>query len=108
MRMTDRIEDPAGPFRPATAHSGHIGQGPKPGAKRAVNLSVDTELLGLAKALGINLSRTLEDALRRLTEAERTRRWQEENREALQSYDALIAHAGVFGEELLDLDDPTV
>jgi antitoxin CcdA len=72
---------------------------------------VDAEILVVAKDLGLNLSQTLEDALRTLTKEERVRRWQIENKESLDSYNALVERAGVFGEELLDLDDlddPTV
>jgi antitoxin CcdA len=108
--MPKRFEDPAKPFEgtePPRRH-GHIGQGPKPGPKRAVNLSVDADLLRVAKEIGINLSQTLEDALRTRTQDERNRRWQEENRDTVESYNSLIERAGVFGEELLDLDDPPV
>ena len=105
MRMKKKhVEDPANPL----THNGHIGRGPAPGPKRAVNVSVDAAILGVAKEMGVNLSQTLEDALRKLTEDERIRRWQEENRESIESYNALIERAGVFGEELLDFDDPPV
>ena len=105
-----RFEDPAKPFRPQEPikHSGRIGPGPTPGPKRAVNVSVDAEILGVAKELGINLSQTLEDALRGLTEDERIRRWQDAHRESIESYNTLIERAGVFGEELLDFDDSSV
>jgi antitoxin CcdA len=76
--------------------------------KRAVNLSVDAELLDLARDMGLSPSQVLESALRRETEAERIRRWQQVNRKSLDSYNRLIERAGVFGEELLDLDDPAV
>jgi|SRR5215472_6164019 len=111
MRMKKRgLKDPKRPFEGADTpkHSGHIGPGPKPGPKRAVNVSVDAEILAVAKDLGLNLSQTLEDALRKFTEEERVRRWQLENKETLDSYNALVERAGVFGEELLDLDDPAV
>lgn len=85
--------------------NGHIGPGPKLGPKRAVNVSVDAEILAVAKDLGLNLSQTLEDALRALTKEERIRRFQEENKESIDSYNALIERAGFFGEELMDLDD---
>jgi antitoxin CcdA len=76
--------------------------------KRAVNLSVDAELLDLARDMGLSPSQVLESALRKETEAERIRRWQQANRESLESYNRLIEQAGVFGEELLDLDDSAV
>lgn len=76
--------------------------------KRAVNVSIDAELLELARDMGLSPSQVLETALRTATEAERVRRWQQANRKSLASYDRLIERAGVFGEELLDLDDSAV
>jgi antitoxin CcdA len=117
MRMTRRgVKDPRRPFQapPETPkHSGHIGPGPKPGPKRAVNVSVDAEILAVAKDLGLNLSHALEDALRKLTEEERGRRWREANREALESHNAFFERNGTMTEALwteegLEWDDPTV
>ncbi|HEY2067966.1 MAG TPA: type II toxin-antitoxin system CcdA family antitoxin [Rhizomicrobium sp.] len=100
--MADQFSDPPRPFR---RDMPHIGERPKPGPKRAVNLSVDAAILEEAKAMKINLSQALEDDLRRRTKAVREQKWREEHREALDSYNRLIERAGVFGEELLDLDD---
>jgi antitoxin CcdA len=114
MRMKKRgLNDPGRPFQAPVApkHNGHIGPGPKPGPKRAVNVSVDAEILAVAKDLGLNLSQTLEDALRALTREERLRRFHEENKESIDSYNALIERAGIVGSELYDfddLDDPAV
>jgi len=101
MRMKKGFEEPAKPFRraPERKHSGHIGPGPKPGPKRAVNVSIDAEILSVAKEMKINLSRAFEETLRSLTKEERIRRFQDENREAIESYNALIERAGIFGEE---------
>ena len=109
MRMKKKgLQDPPKRFRgpEPLKHNGHIGAGPKPGPKRAVNVSVDAEILKVAKDLDVNLSQALEDRLRQLTEPERIRRFREENKEFFESYKAYIERNGVFGEELLDLDDP--
>jgi antitoxin CcdA len=105
-----QLREPSRRFRSAKSvkHSGHVDSRLKPGRKRAVNVSVDAAILKVAKDMRINLSQALEDALRRTTEPERIRRWQAENKDAIASYNKLIERAGVFGEELLDLDDPTV
>ena len=92
------------PFR----HSGHIGPGPKPGPRRAVNLTIDAEILAAAKAQGVNLSQALEEELRRLTKKAREAKFREESREAVESYNRLVERAGVFGEEFQDWDDPPV
>jgi antitoxin CcdA len=111
MRMIKRqVEEPGKPFKRDVAqkHHGHIGPGPKPRLKRAVNVSVDAEILALAKEMDINLSQTLEDALRTLTEDERVRRWQEEHRDFFESYNAYVERNGTLAEALWELDDPSV
>lgn len=100
MRMTNELDEPAKPYR--RRESARRQQGPK----RAVNLSVDAEILAAAKAQGINLSAALENELARLTEDERVKRFQEENREYFESYNAYIERNGVFGEEFQDWDEP--
>ena len=110
MRMTKGFSDPPRRFEPEQPrkHNGHIGPGPKPGPKRPVNVSVDAEVLKLAKEMKLNLSHVFEETLRKQTEAERIRRWREENKETIESYNAYIERNGVFGEEFLDLDEPSV
>ena len=93
--MTKRLDEGAKPFR----HSGHIGPGPKPGPKRPVNLAIDAEILAAAKAQGINLSQVLEEELRKLTKKARETKWQEENREAFESYNRFIAEHGIWSEK---------
>lgn len=58
------------------------------GTRKATNLSLDVALVAEARALGINLSRTCEDALAKQIAAERGRRWQEENKEAIAAWNA--------------------
>jgi antitoxin CcdA len=104
MRMTNEMDDPPTPFR----YGGLSGPGRKPGPKRAVNLSIDAEILAAAKAQGINLSQLLEDALRKRTQEAREAKWREDNRASVESYNRLIERAGVFGEEFQDWDDSPV
>ncbi|MFC5069204.1 type II toxin-antitoxin system CcdA family antitoxin [Flaviflagellibacter deserti] len=66
-------------------------------SKRAVNLSVDAELLDEAKAMGINLSHLAEAALSKAIRLERERRWRAENRTALEDFDRYVSEHGVFG-----------
>jgi len=62
--------------------------------KARVNLTVSEPLPSEARAAGLDLSRTLEEALEeRLREA----RWREQNAEAVRSYNAHVAEHGVFG-----------
>ena len=68
--------------------------------KRAVNLFVDVELLDEARRLRINLSDTLERRLRMLVKAEQEKRWQEENRAAIDSINAFIDEHGLLASRL--------
>lgn len=62
--------------------------------RKPVNLSLNTEIVAAAREVGINLSRVTEDALRLATKAERERRWLEDNREAIQSFNEWYAREG--------------
>jgi antitoxin CcdA len=66
------------------------------GKKKAVNLSIDSELLKAAREQGLNLSKVLERAL---TE-ERARRWLAENKEAIEAYNEDIRKHGVWSDGL--------
>ncbi len=88
-----RFDEPAEKFR----HSGRIGQPPLPGRKRAVNVTVDETVLTEAKELGLNLSQVLEDELRRRVKDEKTRRFQEEHRDAIEAHNRFIEKHGIFG-----------
>ena len=78
-------------------HGGRIGQPAKPGRKRAVNVTVAEDVLAEAKRLKMNLSQVLEDELRKRVTEEKTRRWQEENREAIDAHNRFIEKHGIFG-----------
>lgn len=64
--------------------------------KRAVNLSVDAALLAEAKALGTNLSQTLEDALRAKLREQRHQQWRDENRAAIVASNAELERNGMW------------
>lgn len=63
--------------------------------RRASNLSLDAGLIAEAKALDINVSRAAEEGLARAVAAEKTRRWKEENREALESSNEYVRQHGL-------------
>lgn len=67
--------------------------------KKAANLSVNEDLLTRTRALNINLSATLEEALtQRLAEAEAAK-WSQENQAAIKAYNDFVEEHGCFGEE---------
>lgn len=67
--------------------------------KRPTNLSLNSDLLAKTRALNINLSATLEQALQqKLVEVE-ARKWAEENKQAIASYNSFVEEHGCFGDE---------
>ncbi len=101
MRMKKGFSDSPKRYRaaPPQRHSGHIGQPPKPARKRPANVTISEDVLADAKKLGINLSQTLEDELRKRIKEEKTTRWQEESREAIESYNRFIAEHGIWSKK---------
>ncbi|MEW5424372.1 type II toxin-antitoxin system CcdA family antitoxin [Amorphus sp. 3PC139-8] len=63
--------------------------------KRSANLSVDAALLDEAKALNLNLSATFEAGLREAIRTAKAAQWLEENRAALEGYNAWVAENGL-------------
>ncbi len=68
--------------------------------KKAVNLSINSELLQQAKELGINLSQSLEETLADKVARLKEELWLEENREAIEDYNRTIERRGVFSNGL--------
>lgn len=68
--------------------------------KKAVNLSVDADLLARAKEMDLNLSATFEEVLREKTREEEQRRWVEENRDAIEAFNRRIERDGVWSDGL--------
>jgi antitoxin CcdA len=63
--------------------------------KKAVNLSINAELLDAAKAAGTNLSALLERALLDAFKEQRWQTWREENKEATESMNRYIEEKGL-------------
>jgi antitoxin CcdA len=63
--------------------------------RKAVNLSIDAELVANAKAMGINLSQTCEAALSAALKKEREEQWIKENWDAIQSSNAWVEKHGL-------------
>ncbi len=69
-------------------------------AKRAVNLRVDAKMLDEAKALDINLSATLEQALSVALKAQREAKWLEENKAGIEAYNEYFRTHGCFSDSI--------
>jgi antitoxin CcdA len=68
--------------------------------KRATNLSLNAKTLDMAKAMGMNLSQTVDQLL-----ADEVRRrfkafWEERNRTAIDAYNTRVEQEGTFGEQV--------
>ena len=63
--------------------------------KTSATLSVASELIEEAKALGINLSREAEKGIADAVREEKTRRWKEENAEAIADANRYVAEHGL-------------
>ena len=66
--------------------------------KRAVNLTIDAELLAEAKAAGTNLSALLEQALQEELKERRWQKWREDNREATESMNRYVETHGLLSD----------
>jgi antitoxin CcdA len=68
--------------------------------KRPTNLSLSAKTLDMAKAMGMNVSQTVDQLL-----AEEVRRrykafWEEQNRPAIEAYNTRVEREGTFGEQV--------
>jgi len=67
--------------------------------KKPTNLSLNSDLLAKTRALNINLSATLEQALKHeLAQAEASG-WAEDNKVAIKAYNTFVQENGCFGDE---------
>jgi antitoxin CcdA len=77
------------------AANGHVLYDPE-ATKKPTRLSVNGDLLEKARELGVDLATTLEDALALEVHRRQRETWLEENREAIEAYNELVAQHGVF------------
>ena len=68
--------------------------------KKSANLSINSDLLRLAKENHINLSQALEQRLAEVLREEQRRKWLAENIEAINEYNLRIEGRGVFSDGL--------
>jgi len=69
-------------------------------AKKAVNVSIQAELLDAARVEEINLSATLEAALADQLRLRRRDRWRSENDATIAAYNSDIDEKGTFGDHV--------
>ena len=63
--------------------------------KKATNITLSSDVLSEAKALGINISQACDQFLRELVRKERERRWQQDNEEFIVAYNQVVDAEGL-------------
>lgn len=64
-------------------------------SKKATNITLSSDVLAEAKALGINISQSCDQFLRELVRSERERRWQQDNADFIAAYNQTVADEGL-------------
>ena len=67
--------------------------------KKPTNLSINSDLLKKSRALKINLSATLEQALSQEISQANASKWADKNKAAIKSYNSVIDNHGCFSDE---------
>ncbi|MFT4195406.1 type II toxin-antitoxin system CcdA family antitoxin [Ottowia sp.] len=83
----------------------HLDNAPK----KATNLSLNSKVLEMAREMGMNISKTVDELLAAEVKRRYWEKWNEENKEAVAAYNARIAKEGLplakyrtFGRSLGD------
>ncbi len=68
--------------------------------KKPTNLTINSDLLRIAKELKINVSATLEKALAEKVREQQRETWLAENKQAIDDYNQFIENNGIFSDNL--------
>lgn len=68
--------------------------------KKATNLSINSDLIRLARENNINISQALEHHLAEMLREKQIQKWRQENQDAIQSYNTRIETKGAFSDGL--------
>ena len=66
--------------------------------KKAENVSINSEILALAKEYKINLSKALEEKVAEMLRQKEAAKWEKENKAAIEEYNERIRKNGAFGD----------
>jgi len=66
--------------------------------KRAVNLSLNSKVLEMAKEMGLNISQTVDELLTEAVLKKYWDGWAERNKDSIADYNARIAREGSFAD----------
>lgn len=68
--------------------------------RKAVNLTIDQDVLLAAREHKLNLSRLLEETLRAELQSLTQDEWRRRNKEAIDAYNTRVANRGVFSDKI--------
>jgi antitoxin CcdA len=68
--------------------------------KRAINLSLNSQVLDLAKEMGMNISQTVDRLLTAEVQRVYWERWQHDNAAAITAYNERIEREGLFSDRV--------
>ncbi len=68
--------------------------------KRAINLSLNSKVLEMAREMGLNISQTVDELLTEAVLQRYRAEWQVTNKEAIEQYNDRIARDGTFAERI--------
>ena len=66
--------------------------------KKAANVSINSEILALAKEYKINLSKALEEKVAEMLRQKEAAKWEKENKAAIEEYNERIRKNGAFSD----------
>ena len=66
--------------------------------KRAINLSLNTKVLDMAREMGLNISQTVDTLLTEEVLRQYWQRWGQDNAEAIAAYNARVEREGLFSD----------
>ncbi len=68
--------------------------------KKATNLSLTVATLDMARELGLNLSKTVDELLEREVRRVYRTKWAERNKDAIDAYNARVEAEGTFAQQV--------
>jgi antitoxin CcdA len=68
--------------------------------KRAINLSLNSNVLDMARDMGMNISQTVDALLTEAVLKQYWERWNEDNAEAIAAYNERIEREGLFSDRV--------
>jgi len=67
--------------------------------KRPINLSLNSKVLEMAKDMGLNISQTVDELLTEAVLKRHWANWQQNNKQAIDSYNERIQREGLFADK---------